>query len=485
MKSKKSISKNYLYNTFFQIFSIIVPLITTPYISRVLLPKNVGINSYVSSIVTLFTTIGLLGLSNYSIREIAYVRKKQEKLNKTFTELCILRLIFMFFTILIYLIYAYFNKKYYLFFIIYIFTILGTFVDLSWLFQGIEEMKTLVVRNFIIKLLSTISIFVFIKNKNDLNLLMFIYSITTLISSVSLYLKIPKYITKITFKDINIRKHIVPNLKLFLPQAATLIYCQFDKVMIEHLTSDISMVGFYNQAEKIVKIPLTIITSLSTVMLPRISENFINKKMDIVKKYINKAFKFSLLLAIPLTFGFIAISTNLVSWFLGDGYEEVSVILTLLSLTIVFISLSSVSGSQYLTATNNTKVLTISYVVSAVINLIVNYLLIGKYGACGAAIGTIIAEFMVFFIQIRSMKKIVRIRELFLYSRNSLIAGIIMFICIMLLNLLKLKGILLTLIQITIAFIIYFVILYILKDETFKSYLDRIIKKIKGGAVFK
>ena len=215
---KKSLTKNYILNSIYQIFAIIVPLITTPYISQMLLPDNVGINSYVNSIVTLFTTIGLLGLNNYSVREIAYVRKDQEKLNKVFSEMFFLRIIFMIITLLIYLIFAYSNSNYFNYYMIYLFTFIATFLDITWLFQAMEELQTTVIRSIIIKTLSTISIFIFIKDSNDLNLLMLIYSLTSFVSTFVLYFSFRKIITKIYFKNIDMKRHIIPNLKLFLPQ---------------------------------------------------------------------------------------------------------------------------------------------------------------------------------------------------------------------------------------------------------------------------
>ncbi len=477
---KKSLTKNYILNSIYQIFAIIVPLITTPYISQRLLPDNVGINSYVNSIVTLFTTIGLLGLNNYSVREIAYVRKDQEKLNKVFSEMFFLRIIFMIITLLIYLIFAYSNSNYFNYYMIYLFTFIATFLDITWLFQAMEELQTTVIRSIIIKTLSTISIFIFIKDSNDLNLLMLIYSLTSFVSTFVLYFSFRKIITKIYFKNIDMKRHIIPNLKLFLPQVATLIYCQFDKVMINDLTGEVAQVGFYNQAEKVVKIPLTLITSLSTVMLPRISEEFINKNIKKLKEYISTAFRFSMLLAIPLTFGLIAISYGFIPWFLGPGYEASAPILISLSVTVIFISLSNVSGAQYLTATNQTRKLTISYCVSAVVNLLLNFIFIKKFGALGATIGTIVAEALVAIIQISSMKSVIHFIDILKFSVKYIISGIIMIICCSLLYLVLSPSILLTLLQIIIGFIVYFALLYLLKDEMFIKYCNRFISKFKS-----
>ncbi len=476
---RKSLTKNYIYNSLYQVFAILIPLLTTPYIARILKPENVGINSYVNSVVTLFTTIGLMGLSNYSVREVAYVRGDQQKLNKVFSELLILRLIYFVFTIFVYLIYAHFSS-YSLYYYIYIFTIIGAFFDVAWLFQGLEELGITILRSFIIKLVGMICIFVFVRKESDLEILMLIYSLTTIFSAITLYIPTKKIITKLELKNLEIIKHVIPNLKLFLPQVATLIYCQFDKIMINDLSMDIKQVGFYNQAEKIVKVPLAVVTSLSAVMLPRISEEYIKNNSDNVKKYIISAFKVSLALSIPLSIGLAAISYGLIPWFLGNEYIDTAYILIALGITTIFISISNVSGAQYLTAINNTKVLTVSYFCGAGINVILNFIFIPKYKALGATIGTIAAELLVALIQIVYMKKIIKLRELIKISKNYIIASILMcLVCSSMYFILK-PSIILTSIQICIGGAVYFFMLYIFKDETFEKYGKKILKKVGG-----
>ena len=215
-------------------------------------------------------------------------------------------------------------------------------------------------------------------------------------------------------------------------------------------------------------------------MLPRISEEFINKNIKKLKEYISNAFRFSMLLAIPLTFGLIAISYGFIPWFLGPGYEASAPILISLSVTVIFISLSNVSGAQYLTATNQTRKLTISYCVSAVVNLLLNFIFIKKFGALGATIGTIVAEALVAIIQISSMKSVIHFIDILKFSVKYIISGIIMIICCSLLYLVLSPSILLTLLQIIIGFIVYFALLYLLKDEMFIKYSNRFISKFKS-----
>ena len=473
MKQKSKVITNYIYSSFYQLFLIIVPLITAPYLARTLLPTAVGINSYVSSVVTIFTSIGLIGLNNYSIREIAYVRDDKKKLTKTFSEIFILRLICFFITVIIYVIYAMISE-YKLYFLIQLIAVSANFVDVCWIYHGFEEFKITVTRNFIVKILNIICIFIFIKEPDDLLLFMIISSIFALIVNVILYFGVKKRVGNLTFKNLEIKRHLISTLRLFAPQIASMIYLECDKMMIKFLASDISYVGFYDQSERIIKIPLALITALSSVMLPKIANEFKKKNTKIIKENVTMAFKFSLLMAIPLTFGIIGISKNFIPWFLGTGYEEVITIMMVLSIIVLFISMSSVSGNQYLIAIDKTNILTISCCCGALINIISNLIFIPKYNAIGAAIGTIAAEITVFLIQIHYIKEIVSIKELIKYSKNYLISGIIMLVCILLIQG-QTSNIFITVIQITTGGLIYFVMLYLLKDKYFMECIDKVL----------
>lgn len=478
MKQKSRAIVNYIYSSFYQLFLIIVPLITAPYIARTLLPKAVGINSYVCSVVTIFTSLGLIGLNNYSLREIAYVRDDKKKLEKTFSELFFLRIICLLITSIIYIIYA-FLSEYKIYFIVQLVAILAAFIDIAWIYQGFEEFKVTVTRNFIVKILNIISIFLFIKGPEDLLLFMIISSIYAVLVNFILYFGIKSKVGKITTKGINIKRHIIPTLKLFIPQVASMVYLQCDKMMIKFLAEDISYVGFYDQAERIVKIPLALITALSTVMLPRVANEHKNNNKEVVKNHILASFKFSLLMSIPLMLGVIGIAKNFIPWFLGKGYEEVIPIMMILSIIVLFISLSSVTGNQYLTAINKTKVLTIATLSGAIINTIINLLLIPKFNAIGAAIGTVITELIVFIIEIYHTKEIIKLKDLIKCSKNYIISGIIMFTITYLVGYYTEPRIISTLIQIIAGGTTYFIILYILKDTFFIECLNKLLNLLK------
>lgn len=476
---KKKVVLNYIYSSFYQLILIVVPFITAPYLAQTLQPTATGINSYVSAVVQLFSSIGLLGINNYSIREVAYVRNDKDKLTKVFSELITLRFILFILTSIVYLIYST-TSTYKVYFLIQFVAIFSAFLDISWLYMGLEEFRVTVTRSLIVKIINLASIFLLIKSPSDLGLFMFISTIYTVIGNGILYFGVKKKINKPKFKKVEFKKHIIPMIKLFLPYAASLIYLQIDKIMIKGLSSNIANVGFYEQAERLVKVPLALITALSSVMLPRVSNEFVNKNEDNVKKYIQSSFIFSMYLAIPLMLGIFSISYTMIPWFLGKGYGGVTPIMMIICPIILFIALSSVCGNQYLTASNNTKTLTKSYCFGATLNLIFNLILIPKFGAVGAGIGTVIAEATVFIVQFKVVKNITDNKELKKSFFKYLLCGFVMLGTCTLIGTNLAKTPTTTILQIICGIISYFGILLIIKDKFTYTILENITKRIKN-----
>jgi O-antigen/teichoic acid export membrane protein len=225
--------------------------------------------------------------------------------------------------------------------------------------------------------------------------------------------------------------------------------------------------------------PLALITALSVVMLPRISNEFKKKNTESVKTYIAKSLNFSLMMSIPLMFGLAAVSSTMISWFLGNGYENVTNIMFTLSPIVLFISISSVSGSQYLTAINKTKVLTFSCIAGAIVNVILNAIFIPMYNSVGAAIGTIGAELTVTLIQLYHIRDVIKINEIIKMGMKYIISGILMFmVCIIIGNHFG-STIISTLLQICTGGILYFISLLILKDKFFIECIYKVVNMLK------
>lgn len=484
---KKSILKNYTYNLIYQILTIILPLITTPYISRVLGAEGIGIYSYTISIVTYFTLFGSLGIAMYAQREIAYVQDDEEKRSKIFWEVVILRGIIL--TIAMICFYFSFANKgqYSIYYKILLLEIVSTAVDISAFFQGMEEFKKIIKRNLIIKFISIISIFIFIKQATDIWKYLLIYVLSNLIGNLTLWLYLPKYIIKINIKKLEFKKHLKSAIALFIPQIAVQLYTVLDKTMIGSIILDKAEVGYYEQSQKIVKIILTIVTSLGTVMLPRIANKFANGKNDEIKDSIMTSFRFVYFLSIPMVFGMISIAKYLVPCFLGEGFEKSIYIIYVISSIILWIGLSNVIGTQFLLPTKRQKQYTISVVIGAITNIILNSVLILKLGAIGAAIGTAISEIAVTATQLIFVRNEFDIKKVIGISKNNVISAVFMFIIILIVDKVSIVNfsILFTMIiEIGIGIIVYISSLIILKDEFVLDIIRR-VKKIIGSKVIK
>ena len=473
--------KNYLYNLSYQILVLIVPLITTPYVSRVLGAKGVGAFSYTNSIVQYFILFGCIGLNLYGQREIAYVQHEKEKRDKVFWELIILRIISVSISLTVFYFTLASHGKYASVFLIMCLDILASMVDISWFFQGIEDFKKIVVRNVIIKIVGVALIFIFVKSSDDLLLYVVCHSATLFLGNLSMWAYIPKLVGKLKLRELEIKKHMRPTIVLFLPQIATSVYTVLDKTMIGLLTGIEEEVAYYEQSQKIVKIVMTLVTSLGTVLMPRVSNLFKQNEMDMVKRYLSKSFCFVFFLSFPMMFGLMAISRNIVPWFFGLGYEKVIPNMVVIAPVLVIIALSNIIGTQYLLPVGRQKEYTISVVVGCLVNFSMNLLLIPRFLSIGAAIATVIAEISVTGIQVYFTRKDFDFGEIIRKNKNYIISSLVIFVPTYLLAGCLPSSIINSFICIMVGCVIYLGLLFFVKDKTlFKTVVklkSKIIKK--------
>lgn len=469
-----SVKKNFSYNIIYQILTLILPLITAPYISRTLGAKGQGIFSYTYSFATYFVLFAMLGINNYGNRTIAKNKENSKKLSKEFCTLYTMQFISAIIAIFLYIIYIFvFGKKYQLYFLLQLIFVFSSIFDINWFFFGLEKFKLTIIRNIIIKLLSVVLIFLFVKNDNDLSIYIVIMASSTLLSNLFLWPYLFKQIsfTKISLKDII--KHIKPNIMLFIPVIAVSLYKIMDKIMLGNM-ANMTDVGFYENAEKIINIPLSFITALGTVMLPRIS-NLISLNEDKkILNYIDKSMEFVLFISVAFTFGLLAIGKNFSIIFFGNKFTQTGNIIQLLAPTILFISCANVIRTQFLIPKEKDKIYIISVFIGAIVNFIINFILIPKYGSTGAAIGTIFAEFFVMFYQMYKTRKELEILKYIKLLIKFSLSGFTMFAIInILIYFIRNKYILLA-VQIILGCLIYFILNY--------KYISKVIpfNKIKS-----
>lgn len=473
---KKSLTKNYIYNLVYQILTLVLPLITTPYISRVLGAENIGIYSYTYSILSYFLLFGALGVALYGQREIAYAGEDEVKRKKTFWEIQICRLLAAFIASIIYYIFFMKSGEYSVYYRIWFLELIAIGLDISWFFQGIEDFKKTVTRNVIVRLVSVTLIFILVKVPEDLIKYITIYAVADLIGNLLLWLYLPKYFKGIKIKNINAFTHLPGIIMLFIPQIASQIYNLLDKTMIGNMVLDKSEVGYYEQAQKVIRILITIVTSLGIVMIPRMASTFASGDKEKLIYYTKKSFKFVFFLAFPMMFGIMSISKSFVPVFFGGGYEKVVTLINVMAPNIILNGIASVIGTQYLLPTKRQKEYTFAILAGLAANFVLNYILIKSHYSVGASVATIASELVLAIVEFYVIRKDIYIKEVLKSSFNYLLAGFVMFaVCILIQIGLGVSTV--TMItQIIAGALVYIFMLVLLKDE----YLVMFNNKVKN-----
>ncbi|MGU8928574.1 flippase [Clostridium perfringens] len=473
------IIKNYIYNTLYQIMVIIIPFITMPYLTRIFTPTQLGINSYTLSIVNYFSLIGVLGMTMYGNREIAYVRDDKLKLKETFWNLFITKAFTCSLSIIIYYLFVYISdlqyKTIYLIQGIYLF---GALLDISWFYTGVEDFRKVVLRDSATKILGLICIFIFVRDSSDLNKYILILALSNFIGVIIMWMYIPKEFNKVHIDKKEIKRHIKPLISLFIPQVAIQVYSLLSRTMIGMLSNN-EQVALYDYSQRIIQIVITVIGSMGVVIMPRIA-NIVTAGKDLeVKEIIKKSFNYITYIAMPMCFGLMAVARTFVGWFFGNEFREVGLLISITAVIIIAVSWANVIGVQYLIASNKEKKYTIAIVISAFVNIIANFLFIGNLGALGACIALILAEYTGTIIQILLVKNELPIWNMIYSVLKYLVVSIVMYVGVNFINKFSINGFLINIIQIIVGIILYTGMLYLIKDKIQSEILDKLFKLIK------
>lgn len=474
--------KNFLYNVSYQLLVIILPLITVPYVSNILGAEGIGNYAFTYANMQYFVIFGMVGITLYGNRQIAYVRGNKEKLKNTFFSIYTLQLITTTISFILYLIFVlvFNNGDYKWLYIVQGINIIASMADISWLFMGLEQFKKTVVRNTIVKLASLASIFIFVKSSNDTVIYTLILALSALIGNLTFWFYVPKAIGFKSIKISGLNLHLKASLALFIPQIAIQIYVLLDRTMLGNIT-DTVQVGFYENSQKIVKIVLTLATAIGTVMMPKIANTVASGDMKKVKYYIKNSFFFVSALSIPLMFGLMGVAPELSPWFFGNNFAGIEKLIIISSLIILAISWSNVLGMQLLVPLNKTKEFTISVTSGAIINFVLNLVLIKKFGATGACISTIIAEFTVTSVQFYLIKDFIKAKEFIKPVLLFIPTATVMYIFVRIIGSSMGAGILTNIVQGIAGVITYFIIIEgfyrIFKKQSIVTYVKDIIKE--------
>jgi O-antigen/teichoic acid export membrane protein len=461
---------------------LFTPIITIPFLTRVIGPTGLGINIFTESIVSWFILFAMLGIRTYGSKEIAKMNNNRDERSKFFCELVFFQFIsFLLMIILYYIIFSSLNTNYKLFYLVKGLIIFSTAFDITWLYSGLENFKQITFRNLFVKILNIVLIITLLKTSNDLLLMMIINLFTTFLGFIIMWFSIKKYVDFIKVKVKGVLSHWKAIFQFFVPQLSMGIYSSLDQTMIGIFSPNVADVGFYGQAQKFVKMFMFVNTSLSTVMMPRIVSLRAEDKEDLAKKYIISSFNMSLYLGIGMMIGLSSIAMFFVPWFMGNDFYDVGPLMIIISPIILFISLTTVLGSQYLIPFEKIKFYSKSVTIGCIINVVLNFILIPFFGAIGASIASVCAEMSVFLIQFKLSRNDIKFTEVKKNLFQFAFSGALMGIVVVLIGFNFKLCILTNLIQIIAGIFVYISVLFLFGNkvqfEVFKEFKN-IFKKV-------
>ena len=388
-----STRKNALYNVAYRVFSVFLPLVTAPYLSRVVGTEGVGLYSYAWNISHVFVLVGLLGLESYGVRAIARVRDDEAALHRTFSEIWRMQLLVSGLVLLAWL--------------VYVFGIAGQektialhltmmsvscLVNLDWCLMGLDQFKPITLRNTATKLLAAAAVFLFVRGPEDLWIYGFAWSLATLLGCLSCWTTLRGKIRLVPVSWKSALAHFKPCAVLFVSVLAISIFRSMDKVMVGAL-STMEQNGYYENAEKIIFCLSGFITAIGTVMLPKVSGMFKRGEVERVRTHLDASMQIVMCMVCALSFGVAAVALDFAPLFFGQDFAYSGVLMIPLAFTLIGMGFANVVRTQWILPQGKDHIFVTSVIVGAVINLVLNALLIPPFGAAGAIVGTLAAEF--------------------------------------------------------------------------------------------
>ncbi|MEY8530982.1 flippase [Lactobacillus taiwanensis] len=469
--------KNYLYNVGYQVLAIIVPLITSAYVSRVLRPEGVGANSFTNSIIQYFILFANMGIGYYGNRQIAYVRENKDQMPKTFWEIQIVKTIMTLYAFVAFEIFMIFYTRQPEYMWAQSLNLVAVALDISWFYEGIEDFKVTVLKNSLVKVLSMIAIFIFIKGPNDVTLYIVVLALSTLIGNLTLWPNIKRDLDKVKIRSLNPWQHFIPMGELFIPQIATQVYVQLNKTMLGVMVNETAS-GYYQYSDNLVKLILALVTATGTVMLPHVANAVTHGNMHKVNKMLYKSFNFVSAVSYPMMFGLAAISLTLASKYYGPGYGPVGPAMMIESIVILMIAWSNVLGVQYLLPTHHQREFTFSVTVGAIVNIILNIPMIKLWGLYGAMWATVISEIAVMIYQLWAVRKLLSYKALFASSWKYFVSSFIMFCLVFWMNQTMKDSWLMMGLEIFVGILIYIILIWMLRAPIIEQATDLTKKKL-------
>ena len=483
--AKRGLKSNFVYNFISQILTLLIPLITTPYLARVLHETGNGQISYASSIITYFTLFATLGFDTYGQRQIAACQDDKEKKSRIFWEVCILKsccTVIAFAVLCSILFTVGFGETYNRLILLLSIQVIAIPLDIQFLFRGDEDFRSIAIRTIVMRLIGLVCIFVFVKDEGDTWVYALCLSVSTIASNLIMWPSLIKRIQKCRLLKQSLLSHIKPSLLIFLPMVAVTLYSVFDKTMIGLMAENPDYEnGCYEQAYKLNSVALLLITIISPVMMSRNAHDYKNGDMESVTRHLYQASNYVWMMGVPLIVGFAVLSDSLRSWFLGDGYTEVSMLLMVMSVRFISSGFAEIFGTQLFIAIGKEKYQTIATAIAAIVNIAINFFLIPILGALGAAIATAICEVTVtIMLAIFAYRlHIVSFRKIIFSSWKYIFSAAVMFVPIFFMQRWLGNGMWQFFVIMIVGIITYALMLFIVRDKFFLSNLRNVVSSVK------
>ena len=479
----KSIKSNYIFNLLNSVSQLLFPLITFPYASRIMMADGIGQVQFFNSIVSYISLFTCLGIPMYAIREIAKVRSDMKQMSTTTIEILLLHAML---TVLGYVAVAIICMTVsdvqtdIPLFLILSATIFFTAIGCEWFYQGIEDFKYVAIRGLIVKIISIVLLFLFVRTKEDI-LWYGAYTVFGVLGgNIFNFLRLRKYVDRkiVNIHNLHPLRHLKPAIHIFVFNVIISIYLQLNAVLLGFL-KDVAAVGYFTAATKLMSITMSISNSLGSVMMPRASNLIAENKMSEFKSVIQKSYDFIIAISIPLTIGLIFTSKSAVLLLSGEGFYPAILASQIVAINIISIGISSVMGMQILYPMGKINIVILCTFLGAITNVIVNILLIPHYGHYGTAAAFAITEFVVTVSMYFIGRKYMPIQLLKRQHLNYLISGIVMGIALFIIAKQEYSNIVTLISMFLTGVLVYAICLMTLRDPISKIIMNTIMSKVR------
>lgn len=471
---EKSITKNALFNILYKVLNVLFPLVTTIYISRILCPAGVGKVAFAQNVCSYFTVVAALGLPTYGIREIARHRNDRNKVDELFSDFFWINIISTSLCVTVYLMsVVFFFKSDTLLFLACGLSLFFNYLNIDWLYQGLEEYVYIAIRSSIVKCLSLIAVFVFVRTSNDYIIYALIISLALGINNIYNIFYARRF-ARIKVSGLHFKKHLKPLLILLSSSLAIQLYSMVDTTMLGAMYND-SIVGFYSNAQKTVNLALTVVSAISAVFFPRLSFYFKSNR-DKFNRCVSSACKIVIYIALPSSLGIFLVSDDLVEVLFGSSFAPSISIIRILSVLLFVKSIGDVLAYQVMIATGHEKWCFYAYAIAAFVNIVLNFVLIPVLQANGAALASVVAELTVNVPLILLSIRMVRINLNNKYIFSCMISIVFMFIVVLFLKFITSNPFVSLILSVLFGIFIYYISTLIFRNEIASLVFDKIKK---------